>query len=67
MFNPSQLAAYTAAYLRSLRIRRGIAQALDLLGLAVIVAGCDRIAGRGVAEVVAGVLLVLLAFEVDRR
>jgi hypothetical protein len=66
MVNPSEPAARAAAYLRTLRVRRGVAQALELLGLAVIVAGCDQIAGRGVACVVAGVLLVLLAFEVDR-
>lgn len=48
------------------RIRRALAQAVELIGFAGISLGVDLIAGRGVALVVAGVLFVLLAFEVDR-
>ena len=54
------------ARLAALRSRGLLAQSLELAGFAVLAYGVARLAGVGVALVVGGVLLVLLAFEADR-
>lgn len=43
-----------------------LAQLLELAGFALIGCGVYRLAGFGVALIVGGILLALLAFEVER-
>lgn len=49
-----------------LRPRKAVAELLQLSGFAVLVCGVLLLLGLGAALVAAGVLLVLLAFEVER-
>lgn len=60
------LALRVAAMLRFVRPRRLVAEFAQFAGFTAITVGVNKIAGQGCAYVVGGLLVVLLAFEVDR-